>query len=71
MMAFEQVEDMLDGILPDFYCVVRDKKEGFYWVINLEDHPSSFLLDKSYQQYLSHGKEKGQDSFVVIQPPGR
>jgi hypothetical protein len=70
-MAFEAIEGMLEGILPDYYCVVKDKHEDYYWVINLEDHPSSFLLDKSYQQYLSPEKGKGQDSFVVIQPPER
>jgi hypothetical protein len=70
-MAFEEIEGMFEGVLPDYYCVVKDKKEDFYWVINLEDHPSSFLLDKSYQQYLSPGRKHGQDSFVIIQPPER
>ena len=70
-MAFEEIDGMFDGVLPDYYCVVKDKNEDFYWVINLEDHPNSFLLDKSYQQYLSNGRTQGQDSFVVIQPQER
>lgn len=71
MMAFDEFEDMFDGILPDYYCVVKDKKQDFYWVINLEDHPSSFLLDKSYQQYISPEHKQDQESFVIIQPQER
>ena len=52
-MAFEDNNSMLQGQLPDVYCVVKDKEQDFYWVINLEDHPGTFLLDISYQQYIS------------------
>ena len=33
--------------LNNFYFVAKDEESDFYWVINLEDHPSSFILDKS------------------------
>lgn len=70
-MAFEALDGMFEGMLPDYYCVVKHKKQDFYWVINLEDHPSSFLLDKSYQQYIAPEQKQEQNSFVIIQPPER
>ena len=57
--------------LPDFYCVVKDQEQDFYWVINLEDHPNSFLLDTTYQNLNSPELKKEQESMVVIQPPPR
>lgn len=56
------------GNIPDFYCVLKDNDHDFYWVINLEDHPNSFLLDKGYQQLNSQGIEDNQQSMVIIQP---
>ena len=70
-MAFEEYNNMLQGELPDFYCVVKDKEQDFYWVINLEDHPGTFLLDKSYQQYLPADQKEDTESFVIIQPQER
>lgn len=70
-MAFEELDGFIEGILPDYYCVVKDKKQDFYWVINLEDHPNSFLLDKSFQQHLAPNMKEGQESYVVIQPQER
>jgi len=51
----------------DAYCIFKNKKYGFYWVINLEDHPSSFLLDKSYQNFSPKYKDNNQ-SMVIFQP---
>ena len=53
--------------MTDSYCILKNKKDGFYWVINLEDHPSSFLLDKSYQNFSSKYKDNNQ-SMVIFQP---
>jgi len=53
---------------PDFFFVVKDTEEDFYWVLNLEDHPKSFLLDRSYQHFLSKNKKGDQDSMIIIQP---
>ena len=57
--------------LPNFYCVVKDQEQNFSWVINLEDHPNSFILDPSYQNLNSPQLKKEQESMVVIQPPPR
>ena len=54
--------------LPDFYCVVKDQDQDFYWVINLEDHPNSFLLDPTYQNLISPDHKTDQESMVIIQP---
>jgi len=54
--------------LPDFYCVVKDQEQDFYWVVNLEDHPNSFLLDPTYQNLNSPDLKKDQESMVIIQP---
>lgn len=70
-MAFEEFDSNLQGAFPDYYCVIRDKKQDFYWVINLEDHPNSFLLDKSYQQFVSSDQQENEDSYVIIQPQPR
>lgn len=54
--------------LPNFYCVVKDQEQDFYWAINLEDHPNSFLLDPTYQNLNSPKLKRDQESMVVIQP---
>ncbi len=52
----------------DCYFIVKNKENGFYWVINLNDHPNSFLLDHSFQNMISREKISDQESMVVIQP---
>ncbi|MCB0805097.1 MAG: hypothetical protein KDC05_04810 [Bacteroidales bacterium] len=52
---------------PDFFFVIKDNEHDFYWVLNLEDHPSSFLLDQTYQRFTNELK-KDQDSMIIIQP---
>jgi len=54
--------------LTDLYCIIKNKKDGFYWVINLEDHPNSFLLDHSYHNFLPPQFKEDHESMVVIQP---
>lgn len=64
-----QAEEILhQGAMPDYYYVIKDKDQDCYWVINLEDHPNSFLLDKSYQQFVNNDKMEQQDSYVIKQP---
>jgi len=70
-MAFEEYNNMYQDELADFYCVVKDKEHDFYWVINLEDHPGTFLLDKSYQQFIPSSQKEDQESFILIQPQER
>lgn len=52
----------------DCYCIVKNKENGFYWVINLNDHPNSFLLDHSFQHMITQDAMNEQESMVVIQP---
>jgi hypothetical protein len=52
----------------DFFYVAKDEENGFYWVLNLEDHPSSFLLDKSFQHLMPSKIREGQESMVIKQP---
>ena len=54
--------------MTDVYCIVKNKENNFYWVLNLEDHPNSFLLDKSFQQYLPATNYQAYETMVVIQP---
>lgn len=54
--------------MKDVYCIIKDKKDGFYWVINLEDHPNSFLLDHSYHNFFPPQFKEDHESMVVIQP---
>jgi len=54
--------------ITDVYCIVKNKENNFYWILNLEDHPNSFLLDKSFQQYLPTANFKAYESMVIIQP---
>ncbi len=58
----------IESSMNDVYCIVKNKENNFYWILNLEDHPNSFLLDKSFQQYLPTENYKAYDSMVVIQP---
>jgi hypothetical protein len=52
----------------DFFFVVKNKKDGFYWVLNLENHFGTFLLDKGDQNFLPAGYKEDQKSMVIIQP---
>jgi hypothetical protein len=52
----------------DVFCMIKNKKDGFYWVLNLEDHPSSFLLDRSYQNFLPPHFKEDMESLVIFQP---
>jgi len=54
--------------VPDPYCVIQDDEQDFYWFINLEDHPNSFLLDKKYQHFIVPRHKKEHESMVIIQP---
>jgi hypothetical protein len=54
--------------LKDVYCIIKNKEDGFYWVLNLEDHPNSFLLDRSYHQFIPPQHKMDQETMVVIQP---
>jgi len=54
--------------LNNFFYVAKDEGNDFYWVINLEDHPSSFLLDKSFQHLVPSKIREGQESMVIKQP---
>lgn len=54
--------------MKDAFYVIQDQEEDFYWVINLEDHPNSFLLDKSYQNLLSDKDKATNSSMIVFQP---
>jgi hypothetical protein len=54
--------------LNNFYYVAKDEENDFYWVINLEDHPSSFILDKSFQHLVPSKIREGQESMVIKQP---
>jgi hypothetical protein len=63
----KKIEDM-DIQVRDVYCIIKNKEDGFYWVLNLEDHPNSFLLDHSYHNFLPPQFKEDQESMVVIQP---
>jgi len=66
-----KIENRNDGQelkVKDVYCIIKDKEDGFYWVLNLEDHPSSFLLDRTYHNFLPPQYKKDQESMVVFQP---
>jgi hypothetical protein len=54
--------------LKDAFYVIQDEEHDFYWVIDLEDHPNSFLLDKTYQNLLT-GKEKSNNSSMIVFQP--
>lgn len=52
----------------DFYFVLPDKENNFNWVINLEDHPNSFLLNGSHHRNIETIKSEKDASMVIIQP---
>ncbi|MFU8844122.1 MAG: hypothetical protein ACNA7V_09985 [Bacteroidales bacterium] len=54
--------------ISDFYFMVKNQQDGFYWVINLENHYGSFILDKSNQNFLPPEYKEDQKSMVIIQP---
>ena len=58
----------LEVQVKDAYFVIPNKEDGFYWIINLEDHPNSFLLDSSYQNFMSNDIMNEQESMVIFQP---
>ncbi len=33
----------VDVQIKDLYCIIKSKEDGFYWVLNLDDHPNSFF----------------------------
>ena len=57
-----------DDQIKDAYFIINNKEDGFYWVINLEDHPNSFLLDRSFQNFMSTNISNDQESMVIFQP---
>ncbi|MBM3435289.1 MAG: hypothetical protein FJY07_03610 [Bacteroidetes bacterium] len=50
------------------YFIVKNEEFGFYWVLNLENHPNSFLLDKTFQHFVPSTFKENQESMVVFQP---
>ncbi|MCF8379555.1 MAG: hypothetical protein K9H49_08270 [Bacteroidales bacterium] len=54
--------------LIDPHCVIQDKEQNFFWVINLEDHPNSFLLGQNYQHLFNTERNKDHESMMIIQP---
>jgi hypothetical protein len=58
----------VDVQIKDLYCIVKSKEDGFYWVLNLDDHPNSFILDRSYHNFIPPQFKKDHESMVVIQP---
>jgi hypothetical protein len=68
----ERFKDKNDGraevTVKNVYCIIKNKEDGFYWVLNLENHPNSFLLDKSFQHFVPRSVKQDQESMVVFQP---
>ncbi len=62
-----QISEEFDA-LNTFYFVAKDKENDFYWVLNLDDHPNSFLLDKSFQHLVPSKIREGNESMVIKQP---
>ena len=52
----------------DFYFVLPDKENNFNWVINLDDHPNSFLLNGRHHRNIETIKSEEDASMVIIQP---
>jgi len=69
-METKKREQFDEGVvrMKDVYCIIKNKEDGFYWVLNLEDHPNSFLLDHSYHNFQRPQYKEDQESMVVIQP---
>jgi len=69
MKKFRNIEEKReDTPVKNVYCIIKNKEDGFYWVLNLENHPGSFLLDKSFQNSMPSGFKENQESMVVFQP---
>lgn len=62
-----QISEEFDA-LNTFYFIAKDKENDFYWVLNLDDHPNSFLLDKSFQHLVPSKIREGNESMVIKQP---
>lgn len=62
-----QGEDQVEQV-KNAYFIIKNKEDGFYWVLNLENHPNSFLLDKTYQHFVPSSVKTDQESMVVFQP---
>ncbi|GAB4326542.1 MAG: hypothetical protein Kow00127_19360 [Bacteroidales bacterium] len=56
------------GFDKDFYFVLQNQDEGIFWVIDLYDHPNSFLLSGDYHHVIPRGKDDDPESMVIIQP---
>lgn len=62
------ISENLEVQVKDAYFVIQNKEDGFSWIINLEDHPNSFLLDSSNQNFVSNDVMNEQESMVIFQP---
>lgn len=52
----------------DFYFILPDKENNFNWVINLDDHPNSFLLNGTHHRNIDTIRGEDDASMVIIQP---
>ena len=69
MEQFKEIKDGGEDLQSkNVYCIIKNREDGFYWVLNLDNHPNSFLLDKTYQHFLPSSFKKDQESMVVFQP---
>lgn len=69
MEQFQNIKEGDENVsVKNVYCIIKNKEDGFYWVLNLENHPNSFLLDKTFQHFLPPTFKKDQESMVVFQP---
>lgn len=64
----EDKQQEVEFMMKDIFFIIRNKKDGFYWVLNLEDHPNSFLLDKSFQNFEGSSYTEDTESLVILQP---
>lgn len=65
---FNNTQNEVEYMMKDIFFMIRNKKDGFYWVLNLEDHPNSFLLDKSFHNFASSNYTEDTESLVILQP---
>jgi hypothetical protein len=54
--------------ISDFFFLVKNQEDSFYWVINLENHFGSFILHQTNQNFLPPEYQEDQKSMVIIQP---
>ncbi len=52
----------------DIYCVIKNKEDNFCWYINLDDHPNSFLMKQSFQNFNPMNFQDEKESIVIIRP---